>query len=214
MDDQERTILSGAAELFLKYGIRSITMDDVARELAVSKKTLYKYVSNKAELVDRCVRISLEQVHDVIENVMDKSTNAIDEVFAIDEAVDNMMKVKYPAIEFQLSKYYPQTWKWLMGKQREVIMSHTRKNLEKGVDQGLYRPEINIEFINYIYYGRFVSLNDESAVPAGICSNPEFMHEYLNYHLRGIVSKKGLEYLENKLKEESTQTSNKWKLET
>lgn len=197
-------IISGTVELFLKYGIRSITMDDIARELAVSKKTLYKYVSNKAELVDKCVRQTFSEIHEIIEDVITSSANAIDELFGIEAAVSGAMKSKHPALEFQLAKYYPVTWKWLEKQEQGIVMKHTRSNLEKGIQQGMYREELNVEYLSYLYYGCFSAMHDEQIVPRRLCENPEFMHEHLIYHLRGIVSRKGRDYLEEKLKNETT----------
>ncbi len=201
MEQQEKFIIEGSTELFIKYGIRSITMDDVARELAVSKKTLYKYVSNKADLVDRCVKHTYESVREVIEEAIGLSQNAIDELFAIDSSLSEAMKAQHPALEFQLKKYYPATWKWLSNRQEQMIMDQTRKNLEKGIEQGVYRKDFDIEMIAYLYFAQFVAMHNEDIVPMQLCENPKFMKTHFEYHLRGIVSKKGLSYLEDKLQE-------------
>lgn len=201
MEEQERKILEGTTELFLKYGIRSITMDDVARELAVSKKTLYKYVSNKAELVDRCVKHTFEEISGAIEVVRGNSANAIDEIFAIDSTMSEALKAQHPAIEFQLKKYYPATWKWLSDRQATMIIEHTKENLKKGIEQGMYRGDFNIEHITYLYFAQFLAMHDQEVVPMSVCEDTEFMRAHFVYHLRGIASKKGITYLEQKLED-------------
>ncbi len=201
MEQQERNILNGATELFLKYGIRSVTMDDVARELAVSKKTLYKYVSNKAELVDRCVKNTFTEVSAVISDIADTNENAIDEIFGIDSSISEVMKSQHPAIEFQLKKYYPATWKWLSDHQEEMIMDQTRNNLKKGKEQGMYRSDIDIEMISYLYFAQFVAMHDVDIVPETLCENPKFMRTHFEYHLRGIVSDEGRKHLEKRLEQ-------------
>lgn len=201
MTEQEKSIISGASEMFVKYGIRSVTMDDVARELAVSKKTLYKYVANKAELVDRFVRFAFEEVYGVVEEAIGKSSNAIDEMLAVNSSMSDALKAQHPAIEFQLKKYYPETWKWLADKQTEVMKYHLETNLVKGIEQGLYRQDLNIETIKHLYFAQFVAIHNDSIVPLTVCENPEFIKAHFEYHLRGVVSKKGLAYLEEKLEE-------------
>lgn len=207
LTDQERLILTGGTELFLKYGIRSITMDDVARELGISKKTLYKYVSNKADLVDRCVKFTFDEINEAIEAVRGFSENAIDDLFAIDSTLSDAMKAQHPAIEFQLKKYYPQTWKWLADRQSKLINEHTRQNLKRGIEEGLYRKDINVEYISYLYYAQFLAMHDSEVVPESICRDPKFMREHFIYHLRGVVSKRGLEHLESKLEQNKHQTT-------
>lgn len=208
MENQEREIIAGSVDLFLKYGIRSITMDDVARELTISKKTLYKYVSNKADLVDRSVKFAFRGIHQAIDDVRANSTNAIDEIFDIDEAVNETVRQKHPAIEFQLAKYYPKTWKWLESNQHRIVFEHTKENLLKGMEQGLYRADLNAEYIAHVYFGRFMGMRMDNVFPESICENPEFLHQSLIYHVRGIASASGLEYLEEKLQREieTTQT--------
>lgn len=206
LEEQERMILAGATELFLKYGIRSITMDDVARELAISKKTLYKYVSNKADLVDRCVKYTFEEINAAIDAVRGNSKNAIDDLFAIDSTLSDAMKAQHPAIEFQLKKYYPQTWKWLSDQQSTIIIEHTRENLKRGIDEGYYRDDINIEYVTYLYFAQFLAMHNNEVVPQTVCENPKFMREHFVYHLRGVASKKGITYIEKKLDEIKNQT--------
>ncbi|NVK29028.1 MAG: TetR/AcrR family transcriptional regulator [Flavobacteriia bacterium] len=206
MDEQERSIINGSTELFLKYGIRSITMDDVARELGISKKTLYKYVSNKADLVDRCVKLTFTEVADAMTEVIGKANNAIDELFAIDSTLSEAMKAQHPAIEFQLKKYYPATWKWLSSRQEDMIKNQTLENLKKGIEQGVYRSDVNVDFVSYLYFAQFLAMHDPDIVPLSICENPKFIKAHFEYHLRGVASKKGLEYLEKKLAEHNKST--------
>lgn len=199
MEEQEISILRGAVHLFMRLGIRSVTMDDVSRELGISKKTLYKYVSNKAELVDKTVKFAFEDINKMIDQVRHKSNNAIDEIFDIDLAVQETVRQKHPAIEFQLAKYYPETKQWLDQRHHEAIFEQTNGNIQKGIAEGLYRTDFNVEFITQIYFGRFKGLQLDSVFAEKLCSNPEFIHQSLVYHIRGIASEKGLKYLENKL---------------
>lgn len=207
MEKQELDILSRTLELFLKYGIRSINMDDVARELGVSKKTLYKFVSNKAQLVDKCVKFAFQSIIDALDEVRSHSTNAIDEMFDMDTAVTATLQQKHHAVEFQLAKYYPNSFKWIKDNQRETVMRHTLENLQKGIDQGLYRSDLKVNLIAQVYYGRFAYMQDGDEASSQLCHSFEYIRESLIYHIRGIATEKGNEYLSQKLTAElATQT--------
>lgn len=174
-------------------------MDDIARDLGISKKTLYKYVANKGDLVDKGIRIKFEQVTSALKNFSDSVENAIDELFAIDEYFDIMMRENHPAVMFQLSKYYPETFKWLDKSKDDFVLEITRANLEKGVRQELYRADIKIDYISYIYMAHTNLIEGGTNVPQIICESPEFHRHHLVYHIRGIGSEKGLTYLNSKL---------------
>lgn len=202
MEDQHQRIIESAMDLFLKYGIKSMTMDDVSRELGISKKTLYKFVSNKADLVDQGVKSTYDNVMNHLTHLSDVTENAIDELFEIDMFFDTVMRQQHPAMMFQLQKYYPDTFKWLEGKKMESVKKITSKNLNKGIKQGMYRDDLNIDYICYIYIAHTNIMSDESGVPQDICESSEFHKHHMEYHIRGIASTTGLQYLNKKLNKE------------
>ena len=204
MEEMQHRILEDSVDLFFKYGIKSITMDDISKELGISKKTLYKHVSNKGDLVEQGVKAKFEQVSSALKEFSNTVENSIDELFAIDEYFDIMMRQNHPAVMFQLSKYYPETFKWLDKAKDEFVLEITRANLEKGVRQGLYRADLNIDFISYIYMAHTNLMEGGTNVPQEICESPEFHRHHLVYHIRGIGSEKGLTYLNNKLSKQWT----------
>lgn len=199
MEDMQERILEQSMDMFFRYGIRSVTMDDVAKEMGISKKTLYKFFSNKADLVAQGVKWKFNQVSSVMKSFGQNSANAIDELFAIDAYFDEMMRQNHPAIMFQLSKYYPKAYKWLDQNKAKLVIEMTRLNIKKGIDQGLYKPDLNIEYISYIYMAHTNIMEEGSGVPEEICHSAEFHRHHLHYHIRGIASQKGLEYLNQKL---------------
>ncbi len=199
MEDMQLRILEQSIEMYFRYGIRSVTMEDVARELGISKKTLYKYVSNKADLVEQGVKWKFEQIAALIARYSREVDNAIDELFAIDEYFDEMMRQNQPAIMFQLAKYYPDAFKWLGEAKAKLVIDNTKANLKKGMDQGLYRKDLNIESVGYIYLAHTNLMEGEAGVPDEVCHSPEFHRQHLEYHIRGIASKQGLNYLNKKL---------------
>ena len=200
MEETEKRILEGALHQFLVYGIRSVTMDDVARELGISKKTLYRFVTNKADLVAKCVQFTFWQIKNSLEDISSKSTNAIDELFEFDAQMMEVMKAQKPMIINQLRRYYPETHHWLNTNRKDLMLALTERNLEKGVKQGMYRSDMNIRYIALMYYAQSLLYAQEELVPDEVCTQPDFIRENLIYHLRGIVSDKGLDHLKLKLK--------------
>ena len=201
MDEMHHRILVESVDMFFKYGIRSITMDDLSRDLGMSKKTLYKYVKNKADLVDQGVRFKFNEVASAIKEFGSNLDNAIDELFAIDAYIDVMMLENHPAMMFQLSKYYPKTYKWLEKSKEELMTEITTANLKKGLQQELYRPSIKVDYITYIYMAHAQSMDGQTNIPEEVCHSAEFHKHHMEYHIRGIASAKGLEYLNQKIKQ-------------
>lgn len=202
MDSIESKIIAGAFSQFLQYGLRAVTMDDVARELAISKKTLYRHVSNKADLVHKCVQSIFFDIKTTLENISESETNAIEELFAIDAAISNTMKAQEPMIVNQLRRYFTESFKWLESHREELFLRLTERNLKKGVNEGLYRNDMNLKYIALLYYAQSLLYAQENLVPNELCHNPAFLRENLIYHIRGIASTKGLQYLTDKLKNE------------
>ncbi len=204
MENQEKDILLKAADMFMKYGIRSVTMDDLSREMGVSKKTIYKFVENKAELVHKCIEYIHTEISALIEGVYSKPGNAIDRLIEVDNAVCNMVDDHDPGLEFQLQKYYPETMQTLDKERRKMVVEKMRANMEQGIKEGLYRDDFNVEIITQLYYSRMMLMVDEeNNFPLQNFTKLEVMHNILVYHIRGIATSKGIAYLEKKLKEKN-----------
>lgn len=199
MEEQHQRIIRDSIELFFKYGIKSMTMDDVSRDLGISKKTLYKYVVNKADLVDQGVKTMFSTVTNGIRDIGRDESNAIEDLFEIDQFFDSMSRQQHPGVMFQLGKYYPDTFKWLEQRKSDFVVEITEKNLKKGMKQGLYRKDLNIAFICFIYVAHTYVMTGESGVPLHVCESPEFHKHHLEYHVRGIASIEGLEFLNKRL---------------
>src|SRR6478609_10581745 len=137
-------IVKKAGELFIKVGFKSITMDDIAKEMGISKKTIYKHFENKELLIEATTEVVHVEVHQAIDEVMAKNYNAIAENFEIRSMLSNMFDASAASPVYQLKKYYPQIYEQIILRetcQRNVCF---RQNIEKGIEQGLYRKDIKI----------------------------------------------------------------------
>lgn len=205
MDEKAQKILQQVTVLFMQYGIKSLTMDDIARHLGMSKKTLYQSFSDKAELVLRGIEAHMSEEVAAICSIQEKSENAIEEMFLISQHVSKHLQSMHPSILFDLEKYYPAAFLKFNEYKSEVIMSCIATNIKRGVEQGLYRKNINIPIIAGLYVGRMDIIFDQRFFPADQYNVKDVYFEAIRYHIRGIASEKGIEYLKDKFKTLDTQ---------
>ncbi|NIJ44425.1 hypothetical protein FHR24_000864 [Wenyingzhuangia heitensis] len=189
-------IIEKASQMFLSLGFKSVTMDDISNELAISKKTLYTHFSTKKKLVEESTFFVFNNVCSGINSICCKKQNSIIELFEIKDFVYVNMKDEKTSSQFQLQKFFPDIYFKMKKKHFEVMQSCVEENLTRGIDQGLYRPNINIEFTTRIYFTGLMGIKDTDTFPEKNFNKQQLMTEYLEYHTRAISSTKGLETLE------------------
>ncbi|MDP4210635.1 MAG: TetR/AcrR family transcriptional regulator [Bacteroidota bacterium] len=200
MNEELKNILNKVRCLYLKYGIKSVTMDDVARELGMSKKTLYQYVKDKNELVSLVMDLEIESHQCFSEKIHAMNLSAIDEVLEIHKQVNRMIKERNPSQEYDLRKYYPEQYQKIMQVSRERIYNNIRDNIRKGKEEGVYRAEVNEEIIAKVQLMRLENSVFNEAFTVEEMTSPKFFLEIFVYHIRGIANEKGIKELESKLK--------------
>lgn len=188
-------ILEKAGEMYLNLGFKSVTMDDIANELGVSKKTIYVHFSNKTELVNSVTLCFFETISDGINTICELEKNPIEELYEIKKFVMFQLKDDKSSPQYQLQKYYPRIYASLKQKQFDVMQSCVVENLTRGVKAGLYRESIDIGFVSRIYFHGITGIKDLELFPLQLFSMSSLMSFYLEYHLRGICTKKGVTIL-------------------
>ena len=204
MNDELKNILLKVRELYMKYGIKSITMDDVARELGISKKTLYQFVTDKDDLVGKFIDNEMALRQEEICKCFGKGFNSIEELFEISIFMNKLIRDQNPTTEYDLKKYYPQHYQKTVKARREGIYSYILLNLKKGIKEGLYRKEMNKDVIAKLYLWRSENTNFNDLFTAEEFSSIKLFVELLSYHVRGIATEKGIASLEKKVKELET----------
>ncbi|MBK9192570.1 MAG: TetR/AcrR family transcriptional regulator [Crocinitomicaceae bacterium] len=195
MDEKKRELITQATAIYLKYGIKSVTMDEMARQLGISKKTLYSYVADKNELVELCVLLEHEGEVCRMGEISKTNENAIDEMLAISTSVAQELKKIHPSIFFDLAKYHPNALKMMNAHKREFVKGCVTDNLQRGIKQGLYRSDINIEVVATIYLATIDHIMLGDIFPDSHDKLDLIYQEFFSYHLRGIANNNGLEYL-------------------
>ena len=191
-------------DLYMKYGIKSITMDDVARELGISKKTLYQFVTDKDDLVGKFIDNEILVRKEEICKCFGIGLNAIEELFEISIFMNRLIREQNPATEYDLRKYYPLHYQKTIKARKEGIYSYILLNLKKGVKEGLYRKDMNMDVISRVYLWRSEDTNLKDLFTTEEFTSIKLFVELLNYHIRGIATEKGKLVLEMKIKELET----------
>ncbi len=192
-------IIEGSLQLFMQEGVKRVNMDDVASFLGMSKKTLYQYVSNKGDLVEKAFKLHQDRILEMINNIQKKNDNPIDELFEIDDNVSHMLKNRPPMMINDLKKYYPSVWVILDKIKKETLFSCITQNIQRGKNMGLYRKSVNETIIAKLMLSRIDALVDDEIFPLTEYSFKSLLTENRIYHIRGIATEKGIYYLEQKL---------------
>jgi AcrR family transcriptional regulator len=190
-------IISKASNLFLKLGFKSVTMDDIANEMCISKKTIYKYFCNKEILIEETTETGLKQINQTIAKIVANNHNAIEENFEIIKMFKEMFNSIETSPSYQLKKHYPEIYQKLISQSKTECHSMFQQNIEKGIQEGLYRNELNIQSHVYFYYALISSIN-ENIVSEKESKKLEL--EALEYHIRAMATPKGIIELDKHLK--------------
>jgi len=196
-------IINKAAEMFLNLGFKSVTMDDIANEMGISKKTIYVHFENKTKLVEEVTFTVFENICHGIDCICDASANPIQELYDVKMYVMHYLKDEKTSPQYQLKKYYPQIYQRLHFRQFEKMHESVRESIQKGVDTGLFRPNIDVDFISRMYFNGMTGIKDETIFPQTLFTMDYLMESYLEYHLRAIVTDKGLNMLDKFIKNQS-----------
>ena len=185
-------ILEASEDLFLKYGVKSITMDEIARHLSISKKTIYQYFQDKDEVVNLVIKSHFERNETLMCNVFTASVNAIDEMMQVSDHLRSTVANIHRSLLFDLQKHHPQAWKIFINHKRHFILKQITNNLERGVREGLYRPEIRIDMLARLRIEQVQLIFDNEVFPAEQFHFIDVQEQFLDHFLRGIVTEEGM----------------------
>ncbi|WP_103864033.1 TetR/AcrR family transcriptional regulator [Aquimarina sp. I32.4] len=194
-------IIEKATDMFLTLGFKSVTMDDLASEMGISKKTIYTHFQNKTKLVEATIELLFSLVCNGIDTIIEEGFDPIEELYAIKAFVMNYLKNEKAAPQYQLQKYYPKIYKVLKSKQFDVMQKSVVDNLNRGIEKGVFRDNIDVEFISRIYFIGTNGIKDKEMFPDQMFPVTKLMDDYLEYHILGITTEKGRTILNNLIKE-------------
>ncbi len=190
METKDR-VLQGAEELFFKYGIKSVTMDDIAKHLSISKKTIYQFYGDKNEIVDTLMRLKLEEDKTIIQQIHLESENVITEVFGLMKHMSQMFSKLNPNVFYDLQKYHPEAWKLFNEFKEECMETMVENAIKKGVKEGLVRADINTKIIARLRMEEIQLGFNANVFPPDKYKIVDVQLELLDYFLHGICTLKG-----------------------
>jgi hypothetical protein len=175
-------------------------MDDIAKELAISKKTIYTFFSTKTKLVEATTYYLFHKINSEIQTICSLGKNPIQELFMIKTLVLEHLKNEESSPQYQLQKYYPELYISVRQKQFDSINDCISKNLEKGIKNNYYRKGLDINLITRFYFIGIIGIKNIDLFPKYEFGMPYLLNIFLEYHIRAIATKKGIESLQNTLK--------------
>ena len=189
-------IIHKATELFFKLGFKSVTMDDIACEMCISKKTIYKFFANKEMLIAEGTNLIHNKIHNGIQEIIALNLNAIEENFVIRKMFAEMFKIAETSPLFQLKKHYPEIYSSVMEREIEECSTCFRQNIIKGIENDFYRKNINIEVYIKFYYTILINVNETTISEK---ETQKLEYDALEYHTRAMATQKGIAELEKQL---------------
>ncbi|MDT0685208.1 TetR/AcrR family transcriptional regulator [Autumnicola psychrophila] len=189
-------ILITASDMFLSLGFKSVTMDDIADNLGISKKTIYNHFSTKNKLVQATIIHLFDVIQTGIDKIRAQRKNPIVELYEIKRFTMTYLKDEKASPHYQLHKYYPKIAQPIEKKYFDVVQDCVTDNLERGIESGHYRSGIPISFIGRIHFLGMSGIKNPDIFPPEEYSKPKLMEYFLDYHLHAICTPKGLKTLE------------------
>ena len=199
LDERGTELRARCTQLFGRFGIKALSMDDLAGHLACSKKTLYKYFKDKRDLVSQALHSHIDGLEAQMAELLTGEGNAIDLALAEMEQKHKMLSAVSSTVLFDLKKYYPKVFEATHARRRDMIRRVVVHNVTRGMAQGMYRSDLNVEAVADLH----LALVEDMVRQAenGTLKRPlaEHFKELFTYHIRGIASPQGLDHLESKL---------------
>jgi len=191
MIERER-ILNGSDELFLQAGIKSVTMDDVARHLGVSKKTIYQVFKDKSELVTALVQMRLNTNIEAISTLMSNTGNMIGELLNLDNCAREIFSRVNPIVLHDLQRYYPEAWQLFQQFKTGFLVSVIEKLLNKGIAQGYIRPNLDVKIMAVVRVNQIELGFNQQVFPLAVFNMFDVQNQLMQHFNHGICTPKGI----------------------
>jgi len=195
MDDSLIEILVRVRELFFKFGVRSVSMEDISRDLGVSKKKLYQLVRSKKELVSRLLELERRNFEIIFEKYNFDGVNSIDVLLTVSKEISDRFWDVSPSMTFDMKKYYPEIYNQHIETRVEFIFAQIQLNIKKGIRDGMYRDDLSTELIARLYIRRLIDIHNPEYFPEKFSFQTLFDTMFDNF-IRGIATEGGINYYE------------------
>ena len=184
-------IIEGSRELFFRNGMKSITMDDIASHLGISKKTIYQFHADKDALIYEVTKLQLEQQELEMIAVRKQSKDPVEEILLAMNSMSKMISTISPAVFYDLQKYYRNSWKRFQDFKNKQIVNYVEENMKSGIKSGLYRADIPVKILSRLRLEQIELGYNPAIYPPTQFNITEVQVALMDHFLHGIVTIKG-----------------------
>ena len=192
----ETRILLKARDLMLQSGLRHVTMDDLAHQLGISKKTIYQYYKDKDDLVKAVVSLELKDHELSCKDCKSKAENAIHEMFLLMENMKAMTQTMNPNSMMELEKHFSNAFDMIKNHKDEFLISLIKQNLMKGIEEGFYRKDLDIDIISKFRLETVFIPFNLHLFPLNKFNSIEVHTQLMEHFVYGLMTVKGHELMD------------------
>lgn len=185
-------IISNSGKLFFKYGIRNLTMDAIAEDLGISKRTIYENFKDKDELLTYCLEANTLEQNKIVDEILNNSENLIEALIKIIKHNVNTLKLINPVFYFDVQKYYYELFEVKIKKNRKKNLTRISDILNRGIQEKIFRSEINVEIVALLILEQFKMMGNQEIFPENKFSKVEIFENIAINFIRGLATNEGL----------------------
>jgi AcrR family transcriptional regulator len=189
--DNKEKLLKGAEDLFMRYGVRSITMDDIARHLGISKKTIYQHFADKDDVVVSVAKSRLEKQRQQFDKVTAESKNSVEEMVKLSYCIKENMRDTNPSVLFDMQKYHQRAWNVWLEFKHKFIRQSIMQSLKRGMEEGYFRSDINTDILVTMRLEVVQMAFDNLIFPREQFNLTEVQSHLFDHFVYGILTEKG-----------------------
>jgi len=197
----KKEIVEHAISLFLQYGFKSITMDEIAQQMRISKKTIYANFATKEDLIKETTLVHHSRIMENLQTIAKQAKDPIIELYLLKKEALKHLSNDQTSPQYQLQKFYPNLYEMVRAKEFSILSGSFSKGIQKGIETGLFRKEINVDFITRIYFNGMRGVTDINLFPPDQYKIDQLLIDFSEYHLRAICTPLGIEKLNHYKKE-------------
>lgn len=195
--ETKQKILDQTFDLIMKFGIKSVSMDDISKRIGISKKTIYQYFENKKGLIHEVIENHILKDEADISEIIIGAKDAIEEMLQVAKHVLVFLRGMSPSMMFDTQKYYPKIWARVENQHFTFILNTIVENIKRGQNEGYYCDDIDADIISKMYVRQILTLADESVFPLSKYERSDLYKSLVTYHVRGLLSEKGRKKAQN-----------------
>ncbi len=200
MDEQFKQILERTRELSFRYPVRRMSFEKIAEKLGVEKSVLKSYVKSKTELVEKALEFERQSFMVIFDKHDFEGVNAIDILFTVSREMSHRFKDINPSLTVDLRKYFPDIYQKHIEMKYDFIFSKIKINIEKGINQGMYRSDLSVELVARLYLARLMDIHNPEYFPTDKFSFDLLFNFTIENFVRSVATEEGLAYFEQKKK--------------